>query len=405
MARDDGRRTEKTSVPGIFRRHRSGCAAKRCACPYTATVWSARDDKLIRRQFPEFGAAKSWREDARGAVRRGTMCAPTQRTVQEAAEEWLAGAREGTIRNRSGNAYKPSAIRGYERALRNRILPTLGHLRLSAVTRNHVQDLAERMLADDLAPSTVLNAVNPLQAIFRRAVKRGEVAVNPTVDLDLPRPDGRRDRIASPAEARRLLDALPDEQRALWATAFYAGLRRGELRALRWSDVDLDAGLLRVERGWDAKEGPIEAKSRAGRRRVPIARELRAHLAAHRLRSAALGDALVFGVSPISAFEPSTVRRRALKAWADASKAAAGRADRERRDPGPDEVLRPIGLHEARHTFASLMIAAGVNVKALSTYMGHASITITMDRYGHLLPGAEGEAADLLDAYLARVRT
>lgn len=262
-------------------------------------------------------------------------------------------------------------------------------------------DLAERMLADDLAPSTVLNAVNPLQAIFRRAVKRGEVAVN----LDLPRPDGRRDRIASPAEARRLLDALPDEQRALWATAFYAGLRRGELRALRWSDVNLDVGLLRVERGWDAKEGPIEAKSRAGRRRVPIARELRAHLAAHRLRSAALGDALVFGVSPISAFEPSTVRRRALKAWADASKAAAARAGREGRGPDPDEVLRPIGLHEARHTFASLMIAAGVNVKALSTYMGHASITITMDRYGHLLPGAEGEAADLLDAYLARSGT
>ncbi|MBA2580160.1 MAG: tyrosine-type recombinase/integrase, partial [Thermoleophilaceae bacterium] len=61
-----------------------------------------------------------------------------------------------------------------------------------------------------------------------------------------------------------------------------------------------------------------------------------------------------------------------------------------------------ITLHECRHTFASLMIAAGVNPKALSTYMGHASITITIDRYGHLMPGNEEEAADLLDAYLAR---
>jgi hypothetical protein len=59
-------------------------------------------------------------------------------------------------------------------------------------------------------------------------------------------------------------------------------------------------------------------------------------------------------------------------------------------------------LHEARHTFASLMIAAGVNAKALSTYMGHSSITITLDRYGHLFPGNEGEAAGLLDARLAR---
>jgi integrase len=62
--------------------------------------------------------------------------------------------------------------------------------------------------------------------------------------------------------------------------------------------------------------------------------------------------------------------------------------------------MSPIGLHEFRHTFASFMIAAGVNAKALSKYMGHSSITITLDRYGHLMPGSEGEAAGLLDAYL-----
>ena len=69
------------------------------------------------------------------------------------------------------------------------------------------------------------------------------------------------------------------------------------------------------------------------------------------------------------------------------------------------EPLEPIGLHEARHTFASLMIAAGVNAKALSTFMGHSSIQITLDRYGHLMPGSEEEAAGLLDAYLARANT
>ena len=65
------------------------------------------------------------------------------------------------------------------------------------------------------------------------------------------------------------------------------------------------------------------------------------------------------------------------------------------------ELLQPI-THECRHTFASLMIAAGVNAKALSTFMGHSSITITMDRYGHLMPGSENEAASLLNAYLER---
>jgi len=78
--------------------------------------------------------------------------------------------------------------------------------------------------------------------------------------------------------------------------------------------------------------------------------------------------------------------------------AIKARADKAWRLAG----LNPIGLHESRHTFASLMIAAGVNAKALATYMGHASITITLDRYGHLFPGNEDEAATLLDAYLAK---
>lgn len=73
----------------------------------------------------------------------------------------------------------------------------------------------------------------------------------------------------------------------------------------------------------------------------------------------------------------------------------------EGREPN---LVEPIGLHDARHTFASLMIAAGVNAKALSTYMGHASVTITFDRYGHLMPGNEDESAKLLDAYLAKAR-
>jgi integrase len=70
----------------------------------------------------------------------------------------------------------------------------------------------------------------------------------------------------------------------------------------------------------------------------------------------------------------------------------------------PCAGLDRITLHECRHTFASLMIAAGVNAKALSTFMGHANISITLDRYGHLMPGSEAEAADLLDAYLAEQR-
>jgi integrase len=208
------------------------------------------------------------------------------------------------------------------------------------------------------------------------------VALNPTVGLSLPAVRGRRERVARPAEARALLEALVPAERALWASALYAGLRRGELQALRWEDLDLDARLIEVRRSWDRVEGPIEPKSRSGRRRIPISETLRAHLLAHRLGQGRGGNGLAFGASEERAFEPSALLERARAAWSRAG-------------------LAPIALHECRHTYAGFMIAAGVNAKALQQYMGHSSITVTLDRYGHLMPGAEREAAGMLDAYLS----
>jgi integrase len=140
------------------------------------------------------------------------------------------------IRNRSGDEYKPSVLRSYRRSLAGRVLPELGTVRLSELRRIDVQDFADRLLAEGLDPSAIRNTLMPLRAIFRRAVALGEIAVNPTTGLELPAVRGKRDRIASPEEAKAcgLLDALPPANQALWATAFYAGLRRGELRALMW---------------------------------------------------------------------------------------------------------------------------------------------------------------------------
>jgi integrase len=349
-------------------------------------VWSVRDQKKVRKTFPTLAAARAWRADTESGVRRGVVRAPVPTTLRQAADAWLEGAAAGTIRTRSGHPYKPSALRGYEAALRTRILPDLGGVKLADISRLDVQDLADRLLAEGLDPSTVRNTLMPIRAIYRRAISRGDLAVNPTTMLELPALRGRRERIASPSEAAELIAALPEGDRALWATALYAGLRRGELLALRWQDVDLATGVIRVERSWDIAEGrAVEPKSRAGRRSVPIASLLRDHLVEHKLATGR-DEGLVFGRSAMAPFDSTTLVRRARVAWADAG-------------------LDSIGLHECRHTFASLMIAAGVNAKALSSYLGHASVTITYDRYGHLMPGNEREAADLLDAYLARADT
>jgi integrase len=194
-------------------------------------VYSRRDRRRLYKTFATHAAAKAWQRDASAALARGLLRAPTKTTVQQAAEEWRAGAKSGAIRNRSGDRYKPSAIRSYEAALKRRVLPEIGGVRLSEIRRSDLQDVADRMLAEDLDPSTIRNVLMPLRPIFRRAVSRGELALNPTIGLELPAVRGRRDRIASPAEAAQLLDALAESDRPIWATALYAGLRRGEILA------------------------------------------------------------------------------------------------------------------------------------------------------------------------------
>jgi integrase len=389
MSRADGT-PRRAAHPGIEVRHARRCRSREsgacdCAKRYQAHVWSARDGRRIRRTFPTLAAARAWRADALVALRKGTMKAPTRVTIAEAADAWIEGARDGTIRSRKGTVYKPSAVRGYERGLRLRVVPELGRMRLSEVTRNDVQDFVDRMLAKGLDGSTIRNSLNPVQAIYRRALQRGEVAINPTIGLDVPAASGKRDRVASPDEAEMLLSVLSSDDRAIWATAMYAGLRRGELRALRWRDVDLGNGVINVRRGWDDNEGETTGKTRAAQRSVPIASPLRKVLVEHGMTTKRTGDDLVFGSTTAKPFVPSTIRRRARAAWSK-------------------HGYTPIALHECRHTFASFMIAAGVNAKALSIYMGHTSVMITLDRYGHLFPGNEAEAASLLDAYLARAR-
>ena len=387
---------------GIVKRHSASCPARggdrcRCSAGYEAAVFSKRDGKKIRKTFPTLAAAKSWRSAALTALERGALRPAKPATLIQAWESWYAGAAAGTITNRSGDRYKPSALRSYERAMRRRVLPEIGSVRLADLRRPDVQDVSDALAAQGLNPSTVKCSLLPLRAVCRRAVARGELAVNPCDGVQLAAVRGRRERIAPPEEAAKLIEALRAADRAIWAAAMYGGLRRGELQALRAEDVDLAAGVIRVERGWDEKEGVISLKSKAGRRRVPIAGVLRDYLLEHQLGVERSGEELIFGRSALSPFYAKGLQQRADSAWARRNKAERAAADTEGRE---SELVERITLHECRHTFASLMIAAGVNAKALSTFMGHASIAITLDRYGHLMPGSEAEAATLLDAYL-----
>ncbi len=373
---------------GVRKRHSKGCSGReggRCNCDggWQASVYSPRDGRKLYKTFPRKSEARSWRADAKRSLDHGTLRAPNGRTLREAATTWLDGVERNEIRNRSGRPFKPSTLRGYRLALNDRILPELGAQKLTAITTTDLQALVDQWQSEGHSPSTVRNSIKPLQAIYRRARAREGVPINPTRDLELPVPTPSEVEIVGPEVAASLLGVLPLTERAIWATALYAGLRYGELRALRWEAVDLDRRLIEVRESWDPKEGPIEPKTRRSRRAVPMPSLL------HRMLVNLLAEddnpdarALVFRVADEKPFQAERLYRYADHYWSKAS------------------LTERLRLHQARHTYASFMIAAGVNPKALSSFMGHSSITVTFDLYGHLMPGTEAEGAALLDAYL-----
>jgi integrase len=389
--------------PGVEARHARECPATgwnldRCTCSptYRGTAWSRKDGRLLKSPpFASPTAAKNWAQDAKVDLRRGVRRAPAPMTVHQLAEVWLEQLDDGLVRTRSGGPYKPSTRIGYRQVIEDWIVPELGQYRLAGLDHDVVQDMIERMLsggADDKhrkkSASTVRNAITALRAMWRHPAARKSQPGNPMDGLALPASPKGRDRYATPGEAATLLAVLPRADQAIWGTALYAGLRRGELLGLRTSDVDVATGVIRVEQAYDPRsKRTIPPKSYAGRRKVPIAGLLRDQLIDARARSFERGLDLVFGRDDGRPFSYNGLLDRAKRIW-------------------DLHGVEPIGLHECRHTFASLMIAAmgdagRFNPKVLQTLMGHASITETYDRYGHLMPGSETEAAGLLDRYLA----
>jgi integrase len=367
-------------------------------------VYSRKDRAKIRKTFSEHWEAKAWRHEQLELASIGRLRAPSRHTLHEAASLWVAMAQEGQIPNRSGRRYKPSALRTIEADLRLYLVPSLGAKVMEGVTRTDLQRLVGAWLAAGLSPSKIRSIVNAARVLWRDLdLLNGhddELLIDPTRGLRLPASTGRRERIASPDEARRLIAALQPGDRALWATAMYAGLRHGELRALQVRDIDLERRRIDVQRGWDPYEGEIAPKSEKGTRPTIITAPLDLLLTEHLRDTGREGSDLVFGNTPTRPFGSATITKRAREAWST----TRWREDQQNTTPAAERI-RPIGLQECRHTAVSQMLDAGITIDKVSKFMGHASITVTIDRYGHLLPGGEAEATALLDTYHERHRS
>jgi integrase len=202
----------------------------------------------------------------------------------------------------------------------------------------------DRLVADGLAPTTIELSVAPLRAIYRRAEQLDIVRHNPTRGLSVPGERRSKLEIIPPAKALALLAVIDRADRAVWATARYAGLRRGELYVLRPEDIDLAAGEIHVQRGWDFKEASSPPRPRPPTGACRFPRRCATTWTSNCSRSRASTCSAV----PYRA-------RKMIERGTEAMTAAGLKA-----------------FHGCRHTYASYMIAAGVNARRSASSWGTA---------------------------------
>lgn len=306
-------------------------------------------------------------------IRQGGYRELKEASFAEFARKWLADyAKPHT---------KPSTYDGYRRYLEGHWIPLLGARRLQAVATSDIEEAAAALSARGLRAKSVNNYLVPLKRLFAHAVRWGYLKQSPATAVQrLPVPH-REMRALTPAEIRRLLAAVPAEHRLLFELAALTGLRRGELFALKWGDVDLRTARLHVRRAvWQGQFG--SPKSERSLRAVDLAPRLVELLEAARPEGSfeEIADRLIFPGAGGGPRDPTSFLRRHFTP-------ALARAG-----------LAGVRFHDLRHSYASLLILAGEHPKYLQAQLGHASITTTLDRYGHLLPGAYAHGGSRLQA-------
>ena len=274
-------------------------------------------------------------------------------------------------------ALKPSSLADYRNTFNRYTLPRFGKLRLSQITSLMVQSWVNDLSSSGLAARTVRKAYRYLASCLNHARKQDILEADPFKGVILPRLPKRELDFLDPEEIARLLDECKPRERALFATLAYSGLRLGEVLALRVGDIDLKAGVIRIERSLSTKGTIEEPKSDSGRRAVPMVGILREELAAYILPTA-MPDDLLFSTKSGRPLDHSNALKRFLRALE-----AAG--------------LKRVTIHSLRHSFASVALDNGVPIKALQRALGHAKASMTLDTYAHLIEESMGAAIDNLD--------
>lgn len=352
---------------------------------YRARVYLGTDGagKAIRKSksFKRLRDANTWKAEQLRLHRDGRLADPGKLTLGAWLDQWLA-ARKAEI--------EPESYEAQETRVRRHLKPDHGDLRLSALRPATIQHILGKLVERDLSAAMRRKVMSTLRQALREAVRLGHLASDPTVGMKLPTAPRVEFTCWTAEQCRTFLDSTrEDPWHALYAIALDSGMRKGELLGLHWSEVDLVAGVVEVRRTLEQARGRRRLKSpktKAGRRRIALAPSTVAALAAHRRRQEAAG--LDVDSGPVfTAPEGGFVR-----------------ADNFRKRQFNKAIKRAgvpkIRFHDLRHTSATLLLLAGVNIKAVSVRLGHASIQITLDTYSHYMPEMDARISAAVEGVL-----
>lgn len=366
-----------------------GHIVRRAKNSYSIKIYLGKDPatgKYKQQWFTVHGSkkdAEKKRSEILYHLDNGSLMRPGKTTVSDYLEKWLADYAKVNL--------TPRSYERYESISRVYLIPVLGNIQLTQLRSNHLQNHYAIMLDKGLSPRTVRYHHTVLHKALNTAVKWGLVGRNVADSVDVPRARRTEMQTWNEQEVIRFLEAAKGSSYyALFYTALFTGMRRSELLALRWQDIDFIYSQISVSRSLhQLKNGSyIFTEPKSERSRRTIALPPSAFLELESYRKARELDADLLGI-PLNDFDlvfnnlgkpfrPNTVSR----AWSMLAIRAG---------------VKPIRLHDARHTHASLMLKQGIHPKIVQERLGHSTIAITLDTYSHIAPGLQEAAAKSFD--------
>lgn len=357
-------------------------------------IFMGRDDKGKKRYHNKtiHGNKKAAQQYLNEKLREkdlGIFVQPSRESSNKYLDKWLETAAKPRVREKT--------FKSYEELLRLYIRPHLGDIKISELTPLKIQDTYNKLTEQGLSPRTVRYAHSVLRDALEQAVKWQMLTRNPCQHVDLPKNQKKEMTILTAGQAKTFLEAAKESKwYPLFSLLLASGMRPGEALGLRWPDIDFDQGRIHVQRALsqtDEGRRLLEPKTAKGRRVIPLPKSVLADLKAH--RKAQLEEQM--RLRHLEGFEQHNL------VFASANGKPVDHNNLVSRHFKPILVkaeLPNIRLYDLRHTCATLLLLAGVNPKIVSERLGHASVTLTLDTYSHVLPDMQQSAADKLEKLL-----